>query len=202
MGAELLGTNKLLIVTSGTGISSSGPGVPATENDLPVSSSVFPRAATEEAAAALTAKGVRVAVVRLPQVHDTEKQGLVTFAIQVARQKGIAAYIGEGQNRWPACPRFDAAHLYRLVLEKGEAGLRYNAVAEEGVPARAIAEAIGRGLNLPVVSLSPEEAPAHFGWLTNFMAWDIPASSAITRQKLGWSPSGPTLLTDLANMKF
>jgi nucleoside-diphosphate-sugar epimerase len=202
MGAELLGTNKLLIVTSGTGISSSGPGLPATENDPPVSSSVFPRAATEEAAAALTAKGVRVAVMRLPQVHDTEKQGLVTFAIQVARQKGIAAYIGEGKNRWPACPRFDAAHLYRLALEMGEGGVRYNAVAEEGVPARAIAEAIGRGLNIPVVSLPPEEAPSHFGWLASFMTWDIPASSAITREKLGWTPTGPTLLTDLANMRF
>lgn len=198
MGDALAGTDKLLIVTSGTGAVYT-PGRASTEDDAP--NSPMPRV-SEQAADALAAQGLRTAVIRLPQVHDTVKQGLVTYAIQIAREKGVSAYIGDGLNRWPAAPRFDASHLYRLVLEKGESGVRYHAVAEEGVPMRAIAEAIGRGLRIPVVSLTPEQAPAHFGWLERFAQWDMPASSALTRQRLGWTPTGPTLLTDLANMQF
>lgn len=202
LGDALVGSDRLLIVTSGTGMSSAAPGVLATENDPALSSQVIARGATEESAAAVADRGVRVAVVRLPQVHDTMKQGLVTYSIAVARQKGISAYVGDGKNRWPAAPRLDAAHLYRLALEKGEAGVRYHAVAEEGVPARDIAEAIGRGLKVPVVSMSPEEAAGHFGWLAHFVAWDIPASSALTREKLGWNPTGPSLIEDLNNMQY
>jgi nucleoside-diphosphate-sugar epimerase len=151
-------------------------------------------------------RGVNVSVVRLPQVHDTARQGLITYAVQVAREKGASAYIGEGLNRWPAAHVLDVAHLYRLVLEKHEArrepGSRYNAVAEEGVLMREIAEVIGRGLKVPVVSLSQEEAQAHFGWLAMFAGVDMPASSAQTRQRLGWHPTGPGLISDLEQMRW
>lgn len=184
------------------GSQAQGAGIPATESDPPVSARVVPRAATEEAAAAVAARGVRVATVRLPQVHDTVKQGLVTYAIQVARQKGVSAYVGDGLNRWPAAHRVDTAHLYRLALEKGDANVRYHAVAEEGVPVREIAETIGRGLRVPVVSIAPEEAAGHFGWLALFAGWDVPASSVQTRENLGWNPTGPGLIADLENMRY
>jgi nucleoside-diphosphate-sugar epimerase len=202
LGDALAGSGRLLIVTSGTGMSSAGPGLPATEDNPPVSSKVVPRAASEEAAAAVGARGVRVAVVRLPQVHDTVKQGLVTYAIQVAREKGVSAYVGDGLNRLPAAHRLDTAHLYRLALEKACADARYHAVAEEGVRVRDIAEVIGRGLKVPVVSIATEEAANHFGWLGHFVGWDIPASSAQTREKLGWNPTGPGIITDLENMRY
>ena len=202
LGSALIGSDKLLIVTSGTSMSQSGPGVPVTENDINASSEVIPRAATEEAAEFLADLGVRVAVMRLPQVHDTARQGLVTYAIQIAREKGVAAYIGDGLNRMPAAHRFDVSRLYRLALERGEGDIRYHAVAEEGVPAREIAIAIGQGLNVPVTSIALEAAPAHFGWLAPFAAWDIPASSVQTREQLGWNPTGPTLLSDLGKMNF
>ena len=205
LGDALAGSGKLLMVTSGTGMANSDhsanrSGVLATEHDPPASSKVVPRAASEEAAASVAARGVRVAIVRLPQVHDTVKQGLVTYAIQVAREKGVSAYVGDGLNRWPAAHRLDTARLYRLALEKADAGDTFHAVAEEGVPVREIAEVIGRGLNLPVVSLTPEEAAGHFGWLAPFVARDVPASSAQTREKLGWNPTGPGLISDLENM--
>jgi nucleoside-diphosphate-sugar epimerase len=202
LGSVLAGSDRLLIVTSGTGIANSGPGHLITEDDPPVSSEAVPRSASEEAAASVAARGVRVAIVRLPQVHDTVKQGLVTYAISLAREKGVSAYVGDGLNRWPAAHRLDTAHLYRLALEKTNSGARYHAVAEEGVPARDIAEVIGRGLKVPVTSIAPEEAAAHFGWLAAFVGWDIPASSAQTREKLGWNPTGPTLLTDLENLRY
>ncbi len=202
LGDTLVGSDKLLIVTSGTAILRSKPNLLATENDPPVSSKVIPRAATEEAAAAVAARGVRVSTVRLPQVHDTVKQGLVTYAVQFAREKGVSAYVGEGLNRWPAAPRLDAAHVYRLALEKGVSGVRYHAVAEEGVPVRNIAEAIGRGLNVPVVSIAAEQAAGHFGWLAEFVGRDLPASSAQTRKALGWNPIGPGLIADLDNMRY
>jgi nucleoside-diphosphate-sugar epimerase len=202
IGDALVGSDRLLIVTSGTGMSSSGPGLPATENDPPVSSKLVPRAATEEAAASIATRGVRVTTVRLPQVHDTVKQGLVTYAIQIARQKGVSAYVGNGFNRWPAAHRLDTAHLYRLALDKGDAGVRYHAVAEEGVLVRDIAESIGRGLGVPVISIAPEDAAGHFGWLAPFVGWDIPASSALTRNMLGWSPTGPGLIADLDKMRY
>ncbi len=202
LGNVLAGSDRLLIVTSGTGMSSSAPGRPCTEDDPPVSSQVVPRAASEEAAAAAGARGVRVAIMRLPQVHDTVKQGLVTYAIQIARERGVSAYVGDGLNRWPAAHRLDTARLYRLALEKAEAGARYHAVAEEGIPTREIAEVVGRGLKVPVVSLPPEDAAGHFGWLAPFAGWDIPASGAYTREKLGWNPAGPGLISDLENMRY
>ena len=139
---------------------------------------------------------------RLPQVHDTVKQGLVSYAIRVAREKGVSAYAGDGLNRWPAAHRLDTARLYRLVLEKAHAGERFHAVGEEGVPMRDIAAAIGRGLKVPVVSLAPEESSKHFGWLGGFLERDIPASSVYTREKLGWNPTGPDLISDLDNMRY
>ena len=147
----------------------------------------------------MAARGVRASVVRLPQVHDRVKQGLVTYAIAVARDKGVSAYVGEGLNRWPAVRVIDAAHLYRLVLEKGTAGSRYHAVAEEGVPVREIAEAIGRGLKVPVVAMSPAEAAQHFGpFLGFFVGADCPASSAFTQERLAWRPAmQPGLIADL-----
>ncbi len=159
--------------------------------------------ASELAAEAVAARGVRVSVVRLPQVHDTVKQGLVTFLIAVAREKGVSAYIGDGLNRWPAVHVLDAAPVYRLALEKGTARARYHAVAEEGVSAREMAEAIGRGLTIPAVSKSPEEAAEHFGWLGLFAGMDMPASSALTQRRLGWHPTQKAgMIDDLNHMDY
>ena len=200
LGAALAGSGRPLLVTSGTGIAAVATGRPVTELDD--ASNAIPRAASEQAAASFAAKGVRVGVMRLPQVHDTVKQGLITYAIEIARQKGISAYIGDGSNRWPAVHVHDAARLYRLALENLEAGARYHAVAEEGVPMRDIAEVIGRGLKVPVVSVSHQEASAHFGWLAEFAARDLVASSALTRERLGWQPAGPGLIADLERMRY
>jgi nucleoside-diphosphate-sugar epimerase len=199
-GEVLAGSDRPLIVTSGTGVAHT-PGRLTTEDDA--ANSPFPRVASEHATTAIAAQGVRASVVRLPQVHDTTKQGLVTYLIALARQKGVSAYVGDGQNRWPAVHKLDAARLYVLALEKGEAGARYHAVAEEGVPLREIAEAIGRGLKVPVVSKSAEEAPAHFGFLGFFVGHDISASSALTQQRLGWSPTAlPGMIDDLNHMQY
>ncbi|MBW4625127.1 MAG: SDR family oxidoreductase [Brasilonema octagenarum HA4186-MV1] len=195
LGNALTGSNRPLIVTSAI---SAIPGRPTTEDDVPPSDSSGTPRVSEEAAEAAAAHGVRVSVVRLPQVHDRDRQGLVTYMIALAREKGISAYVGNGLNRWPAVHRLDAVPLYRLVLEKGSAGARYHAVAEEGVPVREIAEAIGRGLKIPVVAKSPEEAVGHFGWLGFFAGMDGPASSALTQQQLGWSPTQKSgLIADL-----
>jgi nucleoside-diphosphate-sugar epimerase len=196
LSSALEGSGRPFIVTSGTGIVAS-PGRPSTEEDEPVPSSVIPRGASEEAAAAAAQRGVKVSVVRLPQVHDRLKQGLITFAIAMARSKGVSAYVGDGQNRWPAAHRLDAARLYKLVLEKGITGAKYHAVAEEGIPFRQIAEAIGRGLKIPTVSLTAEQATGHFGWLAHFVAADLASSSALTRQRLGWQPKEISLMDDL-----
>ena len=194
LGDALAGSNRPFIVTSGTSVI---PGSLTTEDDLPPSGSVTPRV-SEEAAAAAAAHGVRVSVVRLPQVHDRDQQGFVTYMIAIAREKGISAYVGTGLNRWPSVHRLDAAPLYRLALEKGSAGARYHAVAEEGVPFREIAEAIGRGLKIPVVAKSPEDAADHFGWIGVFAGMDAPASSVLTQQRLGWHPTQkPGLIADL-----
>jgi nucleoside-diphosphate-sugar epimerase len=147
-------------------------------------------------------RGVCVSVMRLPQVHDTIKQGLVTPLIAIARAKGVSAYVGDGQNHWPAAHVLDAARLYRLALEKGTAGARYHAVAEEGVRLKDIAAAIGGGLNVPVTSISQEQAQEHFGFFGFFAGRDSPVSSARTREQLGWNPTGPSLLTDLENMQY
>ncbi|MGO8790501.1 MAG: SDR family oxidoreductase [Terriglobia bacterium] len=200
LGSALVGSDRPLIVTSGTGVAYT-PGRLTTEEDAP--NFPFPRVASEQATASVGAQGVRALVVRLPQVHNPEKQGLVSYLIAVAREKGVSAYVGDGSNRWPAVHRLDAAHLYRLALEKGTAGTRYHAVAEEGVPLREIAEAVGRGLKVPVASMSPELAPAHFGWLGHFMGVDAPASSALTQQWLGWHPTDqPGLIEDLNHMRY
>jgi len=189
LGDALAGTAKTLIVTSGSGVVD---GV-ATEDSEP---GQHARAASEHAAAAVASRGVRTMIVRLPQVHGDGDHAFVPLTINLAREKGEAVYIGDGSNRWPAVHRFDAARLYRLALEKGTS-FRYHAVAEEGVPFRAIAEVTGRRLGVPVVSKTKEEAAAHFGWFIHFAAADMPASSAKTRAELGWRPAGPALLPDI-----
>ncbi|MBV8417951.1 MAG: SDR family oxidoreductase [Verrucomicrobia bacterium] len=200
MGEVLAATNRPLIVAGGLG-GLSAPGQIATENNVPSPHFPFPRV-SEQTAMALLAKGVSSAVMRLPQVHNTVKQGLVTYLITVAREKGVSAYVGDGQARWAAAQVLDVARLYRLALEKHEAGARYHAVAEEGVRLRDIAEAISRGLEVPAVSISPEEAPAHFGWMSLFAAHGIMASSVLTRKRLGWRPTGPGLIADLEQMRY
>jgi nucleoside-diphosphate-sugar epimerase len=202
LGAALAGSDRPLLVTSGTGMANGARGRPATEQDAPESSNAIPRVASEQAAASVAATGVRVGVVRLPQVHNTVKQGLITYAIELARQKGVSAYVGDGRNRWPAVHVLDAARLYTLALAKLEAGAKYHAVAEEGVRLRDIAEVIGRGLKVPVVSVSPDEASAHFGWLGEFAGRDLPASSLLTQERLAWRPTGPGLIADLEQMRY
>ena len=201
LGSALVGSDRPLLITSGTGMGSSVPGQPATENYFDTDNP-NPRKLTEVTGAALSADGVNVIVVRLPQVHDTVKQGLITPYIVTAREKGVVAYIGAGLNRWPAAHVLDVARLYRLALERREAGAVYNAVAEEGVSVRNIAEVVGAGLKMPVVSLSLEEAPAHFGWLGAFVGYDLPASGAQTQEQLGWYPTGPGLIADLEQMDY
>ena len=201
MGDVLVGSDRPFVITSGTGMGSGAPGALATE-DIVNLHHPNPRVASEAAGISVAERGVSVSVVRLPQVHDPVKQGLITYSVAVAREKGVSPYIGEGLNRWPAVHVLDAARLYRLALEKHEAGSRYHAVAEEGVPMREIAEVIGRGLKVPVVSLTAEEAPAHFGWLAIFAGYDMPASSAQTQAKLGWKPTGPRLIADLEQMRY
>jgi nucleoside-diphosphate-sugar epimerase len=199
IGSVLEGSGRPFLVTSGLGVAE---GRAATEEDPPFpSSAAYPRV-SEATAMALAARGVRASVMRLPQVHDTLKQGLVTYLVQIARNKGISAYVGDGQNRWPAAHVSDVARLYRLAVEQGAAGARYHAVAEEGVPLKDIAKAIGNGLNMPVVAIAPERSQEHFGFLGLFAARDGHASSAQTRARLGWHPTGPSLLTDLQNMRY
>jgi nucleoside-diphosphate-sugar epimerase len=198
LGAALAGTDRPLIITSGIGLLAQGR--LAMEGDLPYSGpGAVPRVATEEAAAAAAASGVRVSIVRLPPtVHGEGDHGFVPMVIAAAREKGASAYVDEGQNRWPAVHRIDAAKLYRLVLEKGaSAAPCYHAVAEEGVAFKDIATAIGHHLHIPVVSRTKEETSAHFGWFAHFAAMDIPASSAQTREHLGWQPTEPGLIADL-----
>ncbi len=200
LGATLKGTDRPLIVSGGLALLA--PGRVATESDPPLPhSSSLPRV-SETTAVSLAEQGVRASTMRLPQVHDTRKQGLVTYLIAIARQKGVSAYVGDGSNRWPAAHVLDVARLYRLAIEKGSAGDRYHAVAEEGVPLREIAEAIGCGLKLPVVSKTPEQAAEHFGFLGFFVGGDMPASSAQTLERLGWHPTGPGMIADLEQMHY
>ena len=201
LGAALTGSDRPLIITSGTGMGNAAAGRPATEDTFNPSHP-NPRKASELAGASVSAAGVNVSVVRLPQVHDTVRQGLITPLVDLARKKGVSAYVGDGLNRWPAVHVLDAARLYRLALEKQEAGARYHAVGEEGVPVRDIVEVIGQGLKVPVVAMSSEEAAAHFGWLAMFAGLDLPASSAHTQEILGWHPTGPGLIADLGRMRY
>ena len=201
MAEALVGSDRPLIITSSTGIGNTKPGEPAVEQVVDWSHAL-PRIAGERAGAEATDKGVSVIVVRLPQVHNTERQGIVSFFIEVSKAKGLAAYVGEGTNRWPAVHVDDAARLYRLALERNEAGARYHGVAEEGVSLRRIAETVGAELGVPVVSLTSEQAPQHFGWFAPFMKMDMIASSTWTQANLNWTPTGPDLITDLKAMDY
>ena len=202
LGEALAGSDRPLIVTSGTGLARSKTGKPVVETDGYPTAAEYPRGATEEAADALADAGRRVMVMRLPQVHDIAHNGRIAEHIRLARQKGRVAYVGEGANRLPAAHVTDVAKLFRLVLEKGQAGRRYHAVAEEGVPLRDIAEVIGAGLHLPVDSLSLEEAKEYFGFFATLAQMDLAASSAHTREELGWNPTSTDLLSDLRAMDY
>ena len=199
MGEALAGSNRPLLITSGTAMGSVAQGQLATE-DFFNPNAPNPRKASEIAGIAVAERGVNVSVVRLPQVHDPVKQGLITYLVQIAREKGVSAYLGDGLNRWPAAHVLDVARLYRLALEKAVPGSRYHAVAEEGISVREIAAVIGRRLKVPVVSIAPDQAAAHFGWLGMFADHDMPASSALTRERLGWHPTGPGLIADLEQL--
>ena len=201
LGKALVGSKRPFLITSGTGIGSRGPGKLASEDTFD-ESHPNPRIASERAGQAIAKLGVNVSVIRLPQVHDPVKQGLITPLVELMREKGVSCYVGEGKNRWPAAHVLDVARLYRLALEKAEPGGRYNAVAEEGISMREIAETIGRGMNVPVKSISTEEAASHFGWMTLFAGLDMSASSELTRERLGWKPTGPGLIEDLRAMNY
>ncbi|WP_118178536.1 SDR family oxidoreductase [Paraburkholderia phosphatilytica] len=201
IGNELAGSNRPFIVTSGVALLAPGR---VTTEDEPARAAIasFPRS-PEAAAAAFSARGVRVSAVRLaPTVHGLGDHGFVPRLIEIARAKGVSAYVGEGGNRWPAVHRLDAARVYRLALERDAEGATWHAIAEQGVPFKAIAEAIGRGLGIPVVSQTPEQAADHFGWFARFAAIDCPSSSEITRSRLGWQPEHPVLLADLGQPEY
>jgi nucleoside-diphosphate-sugar epimerase len=203
LDSALTGSNRPLIITSGIGILP--PGGLATEETMPSSGPTsHPRAASEDAADSVARRGGHVSVVRLPpSVHGDGDHGFVPILIRIAREKGVSVYKGDGLNRWPAVHRLDAAHLFRLALEKAPAaGTRFHGVAEEGVAFRDIAEVIGRHLNIPVVSKSPEAAAQHFGWFAHFAAMNNPASSERTRELLGWQPKQPGLIPDLDRPRY
>jgi len=200
LGSVLKGSARPLLITSGTGMGDAGDGRPASE-EVYNPHQPNPRALSEVAAQALLEDGVNISVIRLPQVHDRAKQGLISPYIDISREKGSVAYVGDGSNRWPAAHVLDVAKVYALALDHCEAGARYHAVAEEGITARAIAEVVAARLDLPVVSLSPGEAADYFGWFAMFASLDMPAASTQTRARLGWHPKGPTLLDDLRNME-
>jgi nucleoside-diphosphate-sugar epimerase len=198
LGAALDGSGRPLVITSG--MAALAQGRLATERDAadPVKAEAVPRIVSEQLALSRAAHGVRSSVVRLPpSVHGEDDHGFVPTLIGIARDKGVSGYIGDGSNRWPAVHRLDAAHLFRLALEQAPAGSMLHGVADQGVPVRDIAEVIGRHLDVPVVAISPDDAADHFGWLGGFLAADVPASSALTRELLGWQPTGPGLIEDL-----
>jgi len=198
IGEVLAGSDRPFIVTSGTALVS--PGKLASEDMISPFNPAWPRA-SEQAANATAASGVRSAIVRLsPSVHgDEDRQGFIPILINIAREKGVSAYIGEGLNRWSGVHRLDAAHLYRLALENAAPDARYHASAEEAITVKMIAEAIGKELNIPVVSINPEAADEHFGWFSHMAAIDCPASSKWTQHQLNWQPKHSTLLADIEN---
>ena len=202
-GDALAGSGRPLVIASGTlGLA---PGRVATERDgldpgsaAHLSGGPQTRHATALMTLSLASRGVRSSVLRLPPtVHGDGDHGFMATLVGIARDKGVSGYIGDGSNRWPAVHRLDAAHLFRLAVEKAPAGSVLHAVADEGVPVRAIAEVIGRHLGLPVAAIAPEDAAGHFTWLGGFIGIDSPASSALTREMLGWQPVQPGLLDDL-----
>jgi nucleoside-diphosphate-sugar epimerase len=198
IGEALAGSGRALIGTSGVLVDNLATGKPLDEDDTkPVTD--FPRV-SEEITLATVEKGVRGVVMRLSQIHDTHRQGLVSFMIRIALEKKVVAYVGDGSHRWAAAHVSDTARLYRLALEKGAAGSKWHAVGEQGVSAKDIAEALGRRLNLPVVSISLEEAPAYFGFLSHFVTLDLPTSNTKTRERLDWKPTGPSLVEDLTQL--
>ena len=200
LGSILAGSKRPFIVTSGTSVAKVAPGEIATENSPAIDSSVVPRSASDEAASAVAQADVVVSVVRNSQIHDPRKQGLVSFAVDIARKKGSSAYVGDGSNRWAAAALSDTARLYRLAMEKAKPGAIYNAVAEEGVSFKEIAETIGEGLKIPVKSITADEVAEHFTWFGPFVGRSNVVSSEITRQALGWQPSGADLISDLRTM--
>ena len=197
MAEALAGSDRPLVITSGTG--GLAPGRLATEDSvIDLASDAVGRYEVEEMAVSFVGRGVRVSVVRFPPtVHGRGDHGFVPILINIAREKGVSAFPGDGTNRWPAVHRLDAAHLFLLAIEGAPAGARLHGVGEEGVPVREIAEVIGRHLNLPAVSLSRDEANDHFGFLGAFFALDCPASSAKTQKLLGWLPVQLGLIADL-----
>lgn len=202
IGEALAGSGRIFVMTSGTALAVGADGTPATEDSPTLDPAVFARATSEGVALGFAARGVRVAVVRLPQVHDPRRQGLVSYAIRIAREKGMLAYVGEGRNRWPAAHLTDVARLYRLALERGADRAIYHAVAEEGVALRDMFETIAPQIGVPARSITADAAQAHYGWLANFVSHDITASSARTREALGWTPTGPTMLEDLGRLEL
>ena len=195
-GSVLEGSDRPLVFTTGAALAS--PGRVATEEDRPDPATVaHPRAVSEQVGLALADRGVRVAVVRPgASVHGEGDHGFVPFLIGIAREKGVSGYISDGSNRWPAVHRLDTAHLYRLALEDAPAGAVLHAVAES-VPTREIAEVIARQLNIPAASIAPEDASEHFGWMAAFWGLDAPASSALTQERMGWTPAHIGLIEDL-----
>jgi nucleoside-diphosphate-sugar epimerase len=200
MGDALVGTDKPFIVTSGTGLIA--PGKVTTEDMRPAASGHAPRV-SEQVGLAYASRGVRAMAMRLPQVHGGDgKAGLITYLLNIARQKGFVAYVGDGSDRWPSAHRLDVARLYRLALEKGVAAGVYHAVAEEGVPMRQVVDVLGRALDVPVTSIKKEEAGAYFGPLAMFAGLDMPASSAKTQAELGWKPSEIGLIADIGQSGY
>jgi nucleoside-diphosphate-sugar epimerase len=197
LGSALEGSGRPLVITTGTALVK--PGAVATEDDsADPARGTHPRLGTEQVAKAFGTRGVRSSIVRPgASVHGPGDHGFVPVLIEIARERGVSGYIADGANRWPAVHRLDAARLYRLALEQAPAGSVYHAVADEGVPTREIAEVIGRHLDVPAVSISPDDAAEHFGWIGAFFGIDAPASSALTRERLGWEPTHPGLMEDL-----
>ena len=194
-GDALAGTGKPLTIAGG--VLGLAPGRVAAESDVP-DPALNPRAANAAATLALAERGVRSSVVRLsPTVHGEGDKGFVAFLIQIARDKGVSGYIGDGSARWPAVHRLDAATLFRLTIESAPAGSALHGVADEGVPTKTIAEIIGRHLDLPVVSIDPDQAGEHFSWMAGLFAMDSAASSEATRELVGWQPTHPGLVEDL-----
>lgn len=201
LGEELSGSARPLLITSGVGMGEQAHGLPAIESVFNTAHA-NPRIASELAGNALADRGGDVRVIRLPQVHNTQKQGLITPYIAISREKGVAAYVEQGLNRWSSGHVDDVAKLFVLALDKGKAGERFNAVGEEGIASRDVAEVVGNGLGIPVMSISREEAEPLFGWLSTFADLDMSASSTWTRERLGWDPTGPGILEDLEKVNY